>query len=419
MPPKRLGRYTAEEVAEHNTAKSLWVIMNRKVYDVTIFHKRHPGGAAVLLQMGGKDATAAATAAHKSILPGNLMFEFCIGSLCRKKEPEPEAAPAPAAAPVKEVESARNKEPKASSDPPSGQKEGSGPPSAGTPSPRIAAKTKAKTKPKAVNTAKATQEEQPGAGSPGVSPTEAKSRAGSVSSGSRSVQGSDVEQDHSDPIDSEKSCELEIASATSFLHEKMSLDPRLSRWVEKSGKTELLFEMRRFLLAALDGSDLLKQNTAATGPMTMNFAFIKELTSRLESVYDDLVDLVVSVMRKPFPLGEERLVAAVGALSKDLWTDQRVLQLVEHIRGPSDEPARKSTRGELNKQASFADLRSEGATPRADRALSRGASARFASKEDVTQALNDNTQRSTSPLFRSEGNDSRAVPCSCSCLIRK
>mmetsp|Transcript_9859 Transcript_9859/g.30426 ORF Transcript_9859/g.30426 Transcript_9859/m.30426 type:complete len:256 (-) Transcript_9859:58-825(-) len=59
--------------------------MNRKVYDVTAFHKRHPGGATVMLQMGGKDATEAAAAAHKNALPGNLMWEFCIGNIVRTK----------------------------------------------------------------------------------------------------------------------------------------------------------------------------------------------------------------------------------------------------------------------------------------------------------------------------------------------
>lgn len=100
MPPKKRRNYTLEEVATHNTAKSLWVIMNRKVYDVTMFHKRHPGGAAVLLQMGGKDATAAATAAHKTILPGNLMWEFCIGSVVRQKKLEVPQAPGPPAVAV-------------------------------------------------------------------------------------------------------------------------------------------------------------------------------------------------------------------------------------------------------------------------------------------------------------------------------
>mmetsp|Transcript_11198 Transcript_11198/g.21073 ORF Transcript_11198/g.21073 Transcript_11198/m.21073 type:complete len:282 (+) Transcript_11198:47-892(+) len=87
MPAQRKP-YTVEEVIKHNTPSSLWVIMNRKVYDVTAFHKKHPGGPGVLLQMGGKDATAAAAAAHKSILPANLMWEFCIGYIVRAKPPE-------------------------------------------------------------------------------------------------------------------------------------------------------------------------------------------------------------------------------------------------------------------------------------------------------------------------------------------
>jgi len=86
--PAQRQPYTVEEVLKHNTASSLWVIMNRKVYDVTAFHKKHPGGPGVLLQMGGKDATAAAAAAHKSILPANLMWEFCIGYIVRVKPDE-------------------------------------------------------------------------------------------------------------------------------------------------------------------------------------------------------------------------------------------------------------------------------------------------------------------------------------------
>lgn len=111
VPPSKRGPYTIEEVAKHNTPSSLWVIMNRKVYDVTAFHKRHPGGAAVLLQMGGKDATAAAAAAHKSPLPANLMWEFCIGHVVRFKpapsvvvqEVAPAASPASSLVPVSPV----------------------------------------------------------------------------------------------------------------------------------------------------------------------------------------------------------------------------------------------------------------------------------------------------------------------------
>mmetsp|Transcript_173284 Transcript_173284/g.550124 ORF Transcript_173284/g.550124 Transcript_173284/m.550124 type:complete len:119 (+) Transcript_173284:111-467(+) len=107
VPVSQRTGYTIQEVAEHKTPKSLWVIINRKVYDVTSFYKWHPGGPNVLMQMGGKDATAAAAAAHKNALPANLMWEYCIGSIVRFKvkpaeplEPAPAPAPAPALAPV-------------------------------------------------------------------------------------------------------------------------------------------------------------------------------------------------------------------------------------------------------------------------------------------------------------------------------
>lgn len=87
IPAKRQP-YTIEEVATHNNEKSLWVIMNRKVYDLTAFSKRHPGGSAVLLQMAGKDATAAAAASHKSSLPAHIMWEYCVGHIVREKVPE-------------------------------------------------------------------------------------------------------------------------------------------------------------------------------------------------------------------------------------------------------------------------------------------------------------------------------------------
>jgi len=45
------------KVAKNNTEDSLWVIIDSLVYDVTEFALGHPGGAHVLLQVAGTDAT--------------------------------------------------------------------------------------------------------------------------------------------------------------------------------------------------------------------------------------------------------------------------------------------------------------------------------------------------------------------------
>jgi len=46
------------EVAQHKTRSSCWVIINSKAYNVTEYLDRHPGGATILLQYAGQDATA-------------------------------------------------------------------------------------------------------------------------------------------------------------------------------------------------------------------------------------------------------------------------------------------------------------------------------------------------------------------------
>ncbi|ESZ90205.1 putative mitochondrial cytochrome b2 [Sclerotinia borealis F-4128] len=52
-----MAKLTGQEVAEHNSGESCWVIVHGKAYDVTEFLPEHPGGPKIILKYAGKDAT--------------------------------------------------------------------------------------------------------------------------------------------------------------------------------------------------------------------------------------------------------------------------------------------------------------------------------------------------------------------------
>ena len=49
--------YSASEVAKHNSKDSLWVVNKGKIYDVTDFAERHPGGEEILLEHAGQNVS--------------------------------------------------------------------------------------------------------------------------------------------------------------------------------------------------------------------------------------------------------------------------------------------------------------------------------------------------------------------------
>ncbi|KAG8563757.1 hypothetical protein GDO81_016194 [Engystomops pustulosus] len=57
-------RYTWEEVQKHNTKTDKWLVVERKVYNITDWVKRHPGGIRVISHYAGEDATDAFVAFH-------------------------------------------------------------------------------------------------------------------------------------------------------------------------------------------------------------------------------------------------------------------------------------------------------------------------------------------------------------------
>lgn len=57
MPARTLPTITRADVKTHNTAKSCYVTIGTKVYDVTSFLDDHPGGSDLVLEYGGQDVT--------------------------------------------------------------------------------------------------------------------------------------------------------------------------------------------------------------------------------------------------------------------------------------------------------------------------------------------------------------------------
>ena len=49
--------YTNKYILIHNQFDDCWIIINNKVYDVTSFLDKHPGGSDIILDFAGKDAT--------------------------------------------------------------------------------------------------------------------------------------------------------------------------------------------------------------------------------------------------------------------------------------------------------------------------------------------------------------------------
>ena len=52
-----LDEFTADEVAQHNTASDCWTIVDGFVYDVTSFANRHPAGSEAIEEMCGVNAS--------------------------------------------------------------------------------------------------------------------------------------------------------------------------------------------------------------------------------------------------------------------------------------------------------------------------------------------------------------------------
>ncbi|KAI6082037.1 hypothetical protein F4821DRAFT_14475 [Hypoxylon rubiginosum] len=97
----------AAEVAKHNTTSSCWIVVHGKVYDVTPYLEQHPGGAAILVKQGGRDATPEFRKVHsadvlENLPQGSLQGELdpaALASLASAPTSAPPSSPSPGAGP--------------------------------------------------------------------------------------------------------------------------------------------------------------------------------------------------------------------------------------------------------------------------------------------------------------------------------
>ena len=61
------GELQWDEIQKHTSVSDKWIVIEGKVYDVTNWCKKHPGGSRVISHYAGQDATDAFTAFHNDL----------------------------------------------------------------------------------------------------------------------------------------------------------------------------------------------------------------------------------------------------------------------------------------------------------------------------------------------------------------
>jgi isopentenyl diphosphate isomerase/L-lactate dehydrogenase-like FMN-dependent dehydrogenase len=85
--------FTFDQVQQHRSRDSCWVILYGKVYDVTSFLPAHPGGSNIILQLAGTDATPEYDPIHPpGTLEDSLPASACLGTIDAATLPQDETA---------------------------------------------------------------------------------------------------------------------------------------------------------------------------------------------------------------------------------------------------------------------------------------------------------------------------------------
>jgi len=80
-PETGLDVYSLSEVSEHCFPEDAWTVIYDRVYDITDYMDRHPGGNDVMLEYIGYDATIAFRGVGHSRAAFKSLERYCIGIL--------------------------------------------------------------------------------------------------------------------------------------------------------------------------------------------------------------------------------------------------------------------------------------------------------------------------------------------------
>ncbi|ETN45257.1 uncharacterized protein HMPREF1541_09088 [Cyphellophora europaea CBS 101466] len=82
-------RVSVSELEQHSTKESVWLVVNEWVYDMTNFATEHPGGADIIYQHAGRDASISYNEIHApSLIKKTLNEAEHVGILDRSTAPE-------------------------------------------------------------------------------------------------------------------------------------------------------------------------------------------------------------------------------------------------------------------------------------------------------------------------------------------
>ena len=77
--PTSAPSLTLAEIARHNTAADCWIVLHKRVYDVTQYLSYHPGGGPELMRAAGRDGTDLFQAMHGFVNFERLLEKYLVG----------------------------------------------------------------------------------------------------------------------------------------------------------------------------------------------------------------------------------------------------------------------------------------------------------------------------------------------------